>query len=84
MRYAKCQVLKDIDIAVIKGRYEGKINDEIAEELYTVTTNIRYHINKIKRITGLNPYVYEDVKKLYAKYVEGKSDDEKNLAHNRA
>lgn len=67
--YKKCQVLKDIDIAVIKGRYEGKINDEIAEELYTVATNIRYHINKIKRITGLNPYVYEDVKKLYAKYI---------------
>lgn len=70
--YAKCQVLKDIDIAVINGRYHGKTNDEIAEELYTVATNIRYHINKIKRLTGLNPYIYEDVKKLYAKYVEEK------------
>ena len=72
--YANCQVLKEIDIAVIEGRYRGKSNYEIADELYTVATNIRYHIRKIKRLTGLNSYVYEDVKKLYAKYVEVKNE----------
>ena len=72
--YANCQVLKEIDIAVIEGRYLGKSSYAIADELYTVATNIRYHIRKITRLTGLNPYVPEEAEKLYKKYVEGKNE----------
>lgn len=57
--------ITDVDMKVVRGFAENDMNSaKTAEALFMHRNTITYHLDKVKYVTGLNPYKFYDLVKL--------------------
>lgn len=64
----KGNTITDIDLEVLQAFAHHPSVLEAAKSICMSKTAFRYHLQKIQRITGLNPYIFCDMVKLHQKF----------------
>ena len=65
----KGKIITDIDIEGLQAYADNPSITRAAKSICMSDTAFRYHIRKIRSITGLNPCIFCDMVQLYQKYV---------------
>lgn len=65
----KGMALTDVDIEVLTALFLSTSTSEAANSINMSESAARYHIAKIERVTGLNPYRGIDMLLLYERYI---------------
>lgn len=78
----KGNILTDMDIKVLKTYAHSTSVKNAAKAMYMSHTSFSYHLQKIHRITGLNPHIFKDMAKLYCE-IFGEGNLIYDICHNR-
>lgn len=66
-----------LDKEIIKGMADNNMNmNAVAKNLYVHRNTVEYHIEKVKRETGLNARKFYDLAELLARIDKGKVGDD--------
>ena len=79
-RVPKSKKIEEIDAKIIYYLALYNMNrSEVARELYLSNTAVVFHVNKIRKITGLDPRNFFDLGELYSIALEILGDDYESL-----